>query len=582
MKLIEALEIVGKPVPEGASPFRIFLACGFTPLHLETFLAANLRLLYPRARVEVATGLYGDLAGSLERLDPAGLQAVVAAVEWADLDPRLGVRSLGGWRVTDISDIVDSAGRSASRLEEIFKRLAAAVPACVCFPTLPLPPLFIDRPERAGEPELKLRETVAALASSAANERGIRVVNPQWLEEISPPGGRFDIGTEIAAGFPWTINHASCVAELLASLIGHPGPKKGLITDLDDTLWAGVLGEVGVENLAWDMDGNAHVHGLYQQMLDSLAGAGILIGAASKNDPALVDQAFSRPDLRLSRESVFPVEAHWNRKSESVRRILDAWNVGPEAVVFVDDSPMELSEVGAAFPGMECILFPGNNPPAVWELLRRLRRIFGKSEIGGEDGIRLRSIRGAADFRSEAAGAAGSPDDFLRAAGASILFTMGNRPGDARAFDLVNKTNQFNLNGRRWSEAAWTDHFRRPGAFLLTAVYEDKFGPLGKIAAVLGRREGRRVAVDAWVMSCRAFSRRIEHRCLKYLFEKTGAGEAVFDFESTSRNGPVREFFRPWLPDAPAGPFSLSKAACFDNLPELFHRVAEDVHDGSA
>ena len=89
-----------------------------------------------------------------------------------------------------------------------------------------------------------------------------------------------------------------------------------------------------------------------------------------------------------------------------------------------------------------------------------------------------------------------------------------------RAFELINKTNQFNLNGRRWKEPEWRRFLGEPGAFLVTASYEDKFGPLGEIAAMLGTAGAGKLSVDAWVMSCRAFSRRIEHQCLKYLFER--------------------------------------------------------------
>ena len=120
---------------------------------------------------------------------------------------------------------------------------------------------------------------------------------------------------------------------------------------------------------------------------------------------------------------------------------------------------------------------------------------------------------------------------------------MGADTRDNRAFELVNKTNQFNLNGKRFSESDWLSCLQDPAAFVLTASYEDKYGPLGKIAVVMGKAAGRKVYVSTWVMSCRAFSRRIEHQCLKYLFEKLDADEIVFDYEVTPRNGPIQDFF---------------------------------------
>jgi hypothetical protein len=89
LNLLEALELTRKPAADDARPLRVFLACGFTPLHLQIFLGAHLREFFPEARIEIKTGLYGDLVGSLERLHASGLDALVAVVEWSDLDSRL-------------------------------------------------------------------------------------------------------------------------------------------------------------------------------------------------------------------------------------------------------------------------------------------------------------------------------------------------------------------------------------------------------------------------------------------------------------------------------------------------------------
>ena len=115
-------------------------------------------------------------------------------------------------------------------------------------------------------------------------------------------------------GFPYKLPYTSTFARMLASLVSNRAPKKGLITDLDDTVWSGILGEVGVDGINWTLEHHSQVHGLYQQFLSSLASAGVLIGVASKNDPALVQEAFARKDLLLQKENVFPFEVHWNRQ----------------------------------------------------------------------------------------------------------------------------------------------------------------------------------------------------------------------------------------------------------------------------
>ncbi len=139
------------------------------------------------------------------------------------------------------------------------------------------------------------------------------------LAAISTPGARYDVKSDLGTGFPYTLSHASALGELLACLIENRMPMKGLITDLDDTLWSGIVGDDGVDAISWNLDKHSQMHGVYQQLLSSLAAAGVLVGVASKNDAANVAQAFGRRDMLLSSKDVFPFEVHWSKKSESVR-----------------------------------------------------------------------------------------------------------------------------------------------------------------------------------------------------------------------------------------------------------------------
>jgi FkbH-like protein len=576
MNLIEALEMVKKPAGENSPSLRVFFACGFTPLHLQTFLAAHLRNLRATHRVEVTTGVFGDLAGNLERLDDERYDAVAVAIEWSDLDPRLGVRTLGGWQLEKLPDILECSARSFERLAHALRRIA--LPTTVALPTLPLPPLFYSGTMRSSAEELILKRQAASFAEAISRERRIAVISQQELDERSPLAVRFDLRTEILQGFPYKTGHASIVGESMAKLVVGTQPKKGLITDLDDTLWAGILGEQGVDGVQWHLEEHAQLHGLYQQLLASLASAGTLIGVASKNDPELAAAAFERSDLLLPKGSVYPVEANWNRKSESVQRILNRWNILPDAVVFVDDSPMELAEVQSAFPKMECVLFPKGDYASFWAMSRRLRDHFGKSFVSEEDSLRLESIRNAAAFAGSLEAEQVSMSDFLRAAEGQLTFVHGVPGEDTRAFELVNKTNQFNLNGMRYDEGVWSKLIRDPDVRVITLSYEDKFGKLGRIAVMLSRVEGKRLILESWVMSCRAFSRRIEFHCLEHLYERFGVDEIVFQIMKTDRNGPMVEFLEGLTEATVEQPLSLSRAAFFLRAPERPHHTTEESY----
>ncbi len=573
MKLIDALEVLRQPVATDASQLNVHLACGFTPLHLQTFLEARLRSRYPKRLYTIETSIYGDLAGSIERLERSNVHVLTVLVEWEDLDSRLGMRSLGGWRPSNLNDIAESANKAAIRLRDALLRASGLVPTVICMPTLPMPPAFWTSPDHTCPSELRLHEIAAVLAASLSEEPAIHIANAQFLAEISPPSQRYDLRSDVLTGFPYSLTHASALAGMLANLIDCRPPQKGLITDLDDTLWAGILGEDGVTGISWDLERHTHLHGLYQQLIASLAGAGVLIGVASKNDSALVDKAFEGRDMLISKSDIFPFEVHWSPKSESVRRILHTWNVSPDSVVFIDDSPMEVDEVRASFPAMECILFPKDNYLGILNLFKHLRENFGKPLLTDDDSIRLESIRRSSEWRDSLDSRSTSKEDHLRTAEAFIAFTFTKIGGNARAFELVNKTNQFNLNGRRYSESDWRNFLSDPSAFGLCASYRDKFGPLGTIAVILGKTEGRKLSVQAWVMSCRAFSRRIEHQCLKHLFEHFDIDEIAFDYQTTQRNGSLQDFLTQLLGSPPAPGIRISREQFAHSLPELYHHV---------
>jgi FkbH-like protein len=460
------------------------------------------------------------------------------------------------------------------RMAAAIEKLRESVPVACCLPTLPLPPVFHAAGWQGDETELALEAELLKFALRCSARRGFLVVNRQRLAEESPAASRLDFKSDLLSGLPYALPHADHMGEALARLLAPPAPKKGLITDLDDTLWHGLVGEAGPENVVWDVASHHHLHGLYQKLLAAFAEEGVLIGIASKNDPTVAQQALERPDMLLPRERVFPVEVHWNAKSGSVDRILRTWNIGAESVVFIDDSPMELAEVAAAHPDIECLQFPANDVAAGYALLRRLRDLFGKPRLAEEDSIRRESIRRGAALQ-EAAGTGASAEAFLEQAGATITFDADITSSDPRTLELVNKTNQFNLNGVRYTEAEWGARLAQPGARLVAASYRDKFGPLGKIAVIEGREIGDTLHVATWVMSCRAFARRIEHQCLKALFERSGAAKMVFDFAATANNGPLREFLASVTGAEPQGRVALTRERFQAACPPLYHRIEE-------
>jgi FkbH-like protein len=559
LKLAEALRIGGQAKSRKDS-IRVALACGFTPLHFQTFLTAEIATRI-HASPEIAVGLFDDLLGTLCRLEQKELAGVVVALEWSDVDARLGVRGTHGWRLSKRSDLTASVDRRLAAIGSAIDALS--IPTVVILPTLPLPPMFGPPGSITSAEALDLR---AKLLAFAAARRSARVVDPQRVDECSPFAERLRLSTALQNGFPMTLEHASRLAAIAAEALLPPMPLKGIITDLDDTLWRGILGEEGVDGVHWSIDRHSQNHALYQELLASLAEIGVLIGIVSKNDPTLVEKALNRNDLVLTRENITTVEAGWGPKSEAVERMLRAWNIAPDSVVFVDDSAFERSEVQRQFPDIRCLPFPVNDDDALWELLRELRRLFGKSTVTPEDAIRAESLRAGAVFRAQSAE---SGEEAILAEAEAVITIEFDRP-DARALELVNKTNQFNLNGHRIDESTWHGRASDAGTFFASVTYADKYSPLGKIAVVVGRK-GHEPAIDFWVMSCRAFSRRIEHHTLKALFDWLNADMLRLDFSKTPRNGPFEDFLRRYSDTT-----SIERTTFHARCPALYAKV--EIH----
>jgi FkbH-like protein len=232
---------------------------------------------------------------------------------------------------------------------------------------------------------------------------------------------------------------------------------------------------------------------------------------------------------------------------------------------------MELEEVRTAFPAMTCLQFWKKQPMRTVEMLRQLRDLFGKPTIQSEDALRQASVRANGIVQAVAIS---DRREFLRSIEGRLTFDWRKDPANRRLLELVNKTNQFNLNGIRITEGEWMRYLADPASIVVNVSYEDKFGPLGIISVVAGRVAARHLEVSVWVMSCRAFSRRIEHHTLEQLFQSSELELISFLFQSTERNAPLQQFLRELGTAAEGdGKPILSRQAFLQGGHELPHRV---------
>src|SRR5271168_5473050 len=242
LKLIEALEIVQKPTT-AAQDFRLALVCGFTPLHLEPLLGAHLRLRLPSRRIKIETGVFGDLTGNLARAAAGAADAMAVIAEWPDFDARLGFRSLGSWSPDNFAAILAEVEASCEQLKQAIGEAADRTPIIVCLPTVPLPPVASSSGLQESAIGSQIEWAIAGLARALVEGAGVTLINGQYLDRVSPLEQRYDVDSDLRFGFPYSCSHASRLAQAISRLTAADPPKKAIITDLDDTLWKGILGE---------------------------------------------------------------------------------------------------------------------------------------------------------------------------------------------------------------------------------------------------------------------------------------------------------------------------------------------------
>lgn len=343
---------------------------------------------------------------------------------------------------------------------------------------------------------------------------------------------------------PWSGEALAAVAKLTARSLRAAAvpPAKCLVLDMDNTLWGGVIGEAGMEGIALGPDYPGNVFVEWQRRILSLRDRGVLLAAASKNNAADVEAVLAgHPSCLLRREHFSAFQVHWEDKATSLRRTAAELNIGLEALVFVDDNPVERAWVREQLPEVRVIELPAS-PMGYWKALDESGS-FDALTLTTEDRERA-GMYAQEEQRRTLQTSAGSLDDFLRSL--ELVLTVGRVDESTlpRVAQLLAKTNQFNLTTRRHDEAA-IRQMCADGCGLWVRV-RDRFGDAGLVGVVIAVPDGAGVwRVDTLLMSCRVIGRRVETAMLALLERaavQAGVRTLLGEFIPTVKNQPAAAF----------------------------------------
>ncbi len=369
---------------------------------------------------------------------------------------------------------------------------------------------------------------VNALASELGHRQ---MFDPRWFSLAKLP-----------ANLACLPEYAGSLSAVIAAIAGKS--KKGVVLDLDGTLWGGVVGDDGVDGIRVSGDSaEGESFRRFQGYLKELHERGVLLAVCSKNEPAIARAAFERSDMPLKLGDFSAFHAGWREKDEAIRDIARELNLLPESLVFVDDNPAERELVRRRLPDVTVIELPSD--PAGYTLALAAGRHFETVYVSNEDRLRARGrdaelARGALEASSE------SYEAYL----GSLQMEASVRPWNAeevpRVVQLLGKTNQFNLTGRRFTEPQMLSRIGNPEYLSLCLSLRDRFGDHGLVSVVVGRCGDGTCELENWVMSCRVFKRGVEAALFAEICRELrarGVREVAGRLVPTERNGYVTDLF---------------------------------------
>lgn len=421
--------------------------------------------------------------------------------------------------------------------------------------------------------------TRESLRSFLSTSPGALVFDTEEVVRTLGIATAFDNRRMAAATIPYTEEAFSLAGERMARLIGIAlrGAKKVAVVDADNTLWGGVVGEEGADGIDLADQGPGVSYREFQHYLLALRRAGLLVALASKNNQADAFDAFNRREMVLQQQHLAAWRVDWNAKSGNIAAMADELNLGASSMVFVDDSPMERSEVSSALPDVVTLEMPED--PAGWWATIALAGAFDRLAPTASDLGRAESY--SIETKRRVVRSAVSAEEFL--AGLELIVSVIDPgPGDIPRFaQLLSKTNQFTLGGERHSESALVSMLDS-GAIGRLFAAADRFGDYGVIGAILLREDPSEVSdgdltLDSFVLSCRAMARGIEDAMLAEAYDLNAQLIAVAE---TPKNLPARRWLATYglhpvgtavrldmLDRLPQWPGHLKRSAAVDEKP---------------
>ncbi len=331
------------------------------------------------------------------------------------------------------------------------------------------------------------------------------------------------------------------VANIIKSILGKN--KKGYVLDLDNTLWGGIIGDDGVENIELGPEeavGQAYLE--FQKYLKEQTQLGTILNVDSKNEEENAFAGLNHPDGVLKTDDMIVIKANWEPKDRNFVQIAEELNLLPESLVFVDDNPAERHIVSEQLQGVSA-----PDIGSVQDYIKTLDRsgFFEVTVLSADDLKRNQMYKENAQ-RAQQQAKFEDYTDYLLSLNMKAEIQPFKPLYMARIAQLTNKSNQFNLTTRRYTQEEIEEISEKPDYISLYGKLEDRFGDNGVVSVVIGKMDGTVCHIELWLMSCRVLKRDMEYAMMDTLVricrEKDIDGIKGY-YYPTVKNKMVRDFY---------------------------------------
>lgn len=331
------------------------------------------------------------------------------------------------------------------------------------------------------------------------------------------------------------------LANIMKSIYGKN--KKALVLDLDNTLWGGVVGDDGVENLEIGQETSmGQVYSEFQSYLKSQKEIGIMLNVSSKNEPENAIAGLNHPDGVLRPEDFILIKANWEPKSKNVAEIARELNIAQDSLVFVDDNPAEREIIRTQLSGTAV---PEMVSPEQYIRILDHSGFFEVTNLSEDDKARNDMYKANLE-RKKQEESFGDYTDYLKSLNMIGVIKPFEPLYMARIAQLTNKSNQFNLTTRRYTQSELEKISESNQYITLYGKLEDKFGDNGVVSVVIGVIKDNILHIDLWLMSCRVLKRDMEYAMMDTLVHtcrSKGITQIMGYYYPTAKNRMVENFY---------------------------------------